>query len=205
MRYVILHFFLLLSFSAMSQKDSERSFEAATIKQLEIYIDEVHKIDIKTYPGSEVLLISHSEGEYYNDIHLKMERLEEKFILSSVFKEDLQEGYDKLSAHKVFSLEVTLKIPEHLVVYLKSNIATVTAHGKYKELKVELQMGACTLLDFTGNAVVNTYRGPIQVETGDANINAFSRNGSVDLPAGIRGNHQLELQSIYGDIRVREN
>lgn len=205
MKYPFLFFYLLLSLPALAQKDTERIFDAGNIDELEIILDEVYKIDVQTHKGSEVVLISHSEGEYYNDIHVEMDRQEEKLIFTSKYSRDLQGGFDKLSAHKVFSLEVTLKVPENLLVYIKSNIATVSCRGQFKDLRIELQTGKCILNNFTGNAVINTYRGSIQVETQDATISAVSRNGTVYLPEGLQGNHRLELQSIYGDIRVLEN
>lgn len=197
--------FLLLPFALIAQKDTYRRFDAGNIQRLEIFLDEVYKINLQTSKEDKILINTHSEGEYFNDINLEVEQLQGKMIISSSFREILQSGYDKLSAHKVFSLEVNLIIPEGLEVYLISNIGTLSATGEFKDLQVELQSGACKLKNFTGNALINTYRGGIWVETNSAEINASSGTGTVEIPEEMRGIYTLQLRSINGDIKVVEN
>ena len=195
----------MLNFSAFGQKDISRSFDAGEIERIEIFADEIFRINIKTSEENEILLESHSEGEYYNDINLDVETFQEKIIFTSQYREILQSGYDKLSAHKVFSFEITLTVPRGLDVYIRSNIAAVIASGDYNRLGVELQSGSCTLTAFTGDATINTYRGDIFVETNDAVITAQSGNGKVEVPADLQGNYKMELRSINGDIKVLKN
>lgn len=198
-------FFLLLPFALFAQKDTSRRFDAGNIQRLEIFLDEVYKINLQTSKEDKILISTHSEGEYFNDINLEVEQFQDKMVITSSFRKILQSGYDKLSAHKVFSIEVNLIIPEGLEVYIISNIGTVNATGRFKDLQVELQSGACKLKNFTGNALVNTYRGGIWVETNSAEINASSGTGTVEIPEGMRGIHTLQLRSINGDIKVVEN
>ncbi len=73
-----------------------------------IYTDEVFKITLITSETDQIMLSSHSEGEYFNDISLETEMLQNKMILTSKFRKILKGRYDKLSAHKVFSMEITL-------------------------------------------------------------------------------------------------
>ncbi|MFO7718929.1 MAG: hypothetical protein R6W85_00645, partial [Gillisia sp.] len=129
----------------------------------------------------------------------------DRMILTTHFREILQSGYDKLSAHKVFSLEITLEIPEGLEVFIKSNIASVSGSGTYKNLEVELKSGNCELTSFQGNALVNTYTGSIDVQTKNAEITAISRNGNLMVPPDITGKNKIHLTTINGNIRVREN
>jgi hypothetical protein len=46
-------------------------------------------------------------------------------ILTSGFRKILQGGYDKLSIHKMFSIEITLEIPVNLQVFVRSNMPSV--------------------------------------------------------------------------------
>ena len=201
--FASLLFFVFLQ--GYSQKNTSQVFNAKHINQLYIYTEEVFKINIHTSNTKQVVLTSHSEGEYFNDIALNMEMQEDKLILTSKFREILQSGYDKLSAHKVFSLEINLEVPEGMEVFIRSNSASVTASGDFSELNVELKSGSCHLNNFQGNAVVNTYNGLIEVATHDAIITANSRNGEVILPEFQTGKHMLKLTSINGDIRVLKN
>lgn len=200
-------FLILFSvvFSAFPQKDVSGTYDAQNIKKLYIFTDEVFRINLKTSKKDNIILTSHSEGEYFNDISLNTELLQDRLILTTQFQGILQSGYDKLSAHKVFSLEITLEIPEGIEVFIKSNIASVFGSGIYKNLEVELKSGFCELRSFQGNAVVNTYSGSIDVQTKNAGIKAISRNGNVIVPLKITGENNIYLTTINGNIRVREN
>jgi hypothetical protein len=203
-----LHFtivILLFSIAVSAQKDTSQQLEANGIKSLHIDTDEVFKINIKTIKGDYILISTHAEGEYFNDIALNTEVLGETINLTTQFREILQSGYDKLSAHKVFSLEITLEIPKDLKVFIKSNIAAVEAEGEYDFLQIQLNSGYCNLVNFEGNALINTYNGAINVKTSGATVIASSRNGKVFLPIDFNGNHTIKATSINGDIRVEEN
>ena len=191
--------------SGYSQKDTSQRFDAEKIEQLYIYVDEVYKINIITSDTHQIILRSNAEGEYFNNISLETELLQDKMIITSKFQEILQSGYDKLSAHKVFSVEITLEIPKNLQVFIKSNIASVTGKGTFKNLEIELKSGFCKLEYFEGNAVINTYNGSIWVAAHNSKITASSRNGKVNLPAPTYGKYQVNLTSINGDISVPEN
>ncbi|MFO7719806.1 MAG: hypothetical protein R6W85_05120 [Gillisia sp.] len=170
--YVSFLIFISVVFCSFSQKDVSGTYDAQNIEKLYIFTDEVFKINLKTSEKDKIILTSHSDGEYFNDISLNMELFQDRMILTTHFREILQSGYDKLSAHKVFSLEITLEIPEGLEVFIKSNIASVSGSGTYKNLEVELKSGNCELTSFQGNALVNTYIGSIDVQTKNAEITA---------------------------------
>lgn len=196
---------LFCSLSGFSQRDISGSYDAGDIKQLYIFADEVFRINIETSDTDQIKIISHSEGEYFDDISLEVEVLQEKMVLTSKFREVLQGGFDKLSAHKVFSLEITLEVPENLDVFIKSNIASVFGSGNYKNIEVDLKNGSCVLSTFKGNAVINTYKGLIELQTNNADITGTSRNGKVEIPKDITGKYRIVLKTINGNILVREN
>lgn len=189
-------------FNGYSQKETLDIYDAGGIEQLYIHIDEVFKINIRTSKTNKITITSRAGGEYYNDISLDVEVMQDQMALTSQYMEVLQNGYDKLSAHKVFSFEISIEIPEGLYVAIDSNIASVRAKGKFKYLQAQLRSGFCRLEDFTGNALVNTYTGGIEVETANTSIIATSRKGSINLPEKFGGKYKVELHSITGDIRV---
>lgn len=191
--------------TGFSQKDTSQSFDAQKLEQLYIYTDEVFKINLLTSDTDQIILTSHTDGEYFNEISLETEMLQNKMILTSKFRKILQGGYDKLSAHKVFSMEITLEIPENIQVFVRSNIASVTGKGTFKNLQIELKSGYCRLEYLEGNAVINTYNGSIWVAAHNSKITANSRNGRVNMPAPAHGKYQVNLTSINGNISVPEN
>ncbi|MCY2686358.1 hypothetical protein OU683_04305 [Salinimicrobium sp. TH3] len=177
---------------------------ADNIKKISLSGDEVFKVSFSTGPGKEVVITTHTEGEYFNDISLDAELRDETLILASRYREILQNGYDKLSAHKVFSMEVELEIPKNMIIEVNSNVASVYLTGIYEQVIVQLKNGSCYLEDFLGDAVINTYDGNILGTARSINAEAKSRNGEVEIPNILHGNHKMVLTSINGDIKISE-
>lgn len=182
-----------------------RIFDAENISSVFLNSDEVYEIKVSAIPGNEIKVKTHSGGEYFNDIGLDAEIKENKLILTSKFRDKLQGGFDKLSAHKVFAIKVFLEVPFHLYIDIVSNLATVYATGNYEKIVVQLKSGSCFLQDFSGNALINTFDGNIEVETKNAIVEAYSRNGKVKIRQKFYGKNKLKLSSIDGDIIVKKN
>lgn len=199
--------FIALWFTTIcfSQKDTREIIDADNIKSISIYTDEVYLINIISTETSQVRIKTHSEGEYYNDIILETLVRGEDLSITTKYPGKLTGGFDKLSAHKVFSMEIELEIPEGLEVSIKSNIAALQTEGNFESVYADLKQGYCKLKEFTGTAVINTYSGNILVETSSGLIKANSRNGEVKTPKFLSGRNPLRLTSIDGDIMVRKN
>lgn len=196
---------VFISGTLFAQRDTREIIDAENIKSIQIDTDEVYHIKITATKTSQISISTHSEGEYFNDIILNTEQQKDVFKISTRYPERLTGGYDKLSAHKVFSLEIELEVPQGLEVIINSNIASVEASGEFRSIYADLKQGYCKLLDFSGDAVINTYSGHILVETSSGLIEAESRNGTVEIPDFLPGRNPLRLKSIDGDIKVRKN
>lgn len=186
------------------QKHTEEIIEAENIEKIIFSSNEVYRIRIRTVTGNVIKISSDAEGEYFNNISLDTEVRSKTLYLSSRYREILQSGYDKLSAHKVFSMEVTLEIPEGITAEINSNLASVYITGTYDSILVQLNSGSCFLKDFSGAAVVNTYDGNIVGNVTSGNFEAASRHGEIDVPKNTFGSHKLVLTSINGNIKVSE-
>ncbi|WP_268135572.1 hypothetical protein [Salinimicrobium sp. TH3] len=204
MKFYLFPFFLLFFCSVNAQKVTREVISADNIKKISLSGDEVFKVSFSTGPGKEVVITTHTEGEYFNDISLDAELRDETLILASRYREILQNGYDKLSAHKVFSMEVELEIPKNMIIEVNSNVASVYLTGIYEQVIVQLKNGSCYLEDFLGDAVINTYDGNILGTARSINAEAKSRNGEVEIPNILHGNHKMVLTSINGDIKISE-
>ncbi|WP_373057346.1 hypothetical protein [Zunongwangia sp. H14] len=205
MKQVLSIFFIFFSLiKIQAQKDVAKIIDASNIDIIEINSDEVYKISLKTAAVSNISITTHSEGEYFNNIFLRSEINGRKLLLSSEYPESYTGGFDKLSAHKVFSLEVTIEIPANRQVFLRSNIASVIAEGDFKDFEANLKQGYCRLLDFKGNATINTFEGDIFVKTTKATVEASTRTGSLELANLSPGTNLLKLTSINGAISVQK-
>ncbi|WP_424492594.1 hypothetical protein [Salinimicrobium sp. GXAS 041] len=205
MKYFFLLLFSCTSFLGSAQKETTSIIDGKEIKTIMISSDEVFRVSITAAPVDEITISTKSDGEYFNNISLEAEVKGNTLLLTSRYREILQSGFDKLSAHKVFAMEVLLEVPQNLNVEITSNLAAVIGKGDYNKLFVQLKSGFCTLENFTGNAVINTYDGNVEVETEDASIEANSRHGKVDIPENSFGAHSIQITTINGDIRVKEN
>lgn len=194
----------LLWFPVMAQKHVEHVIEAGEIKKIVLSSDEIYRIDVKTIPGEQIRVSTDAEGEYFNEINLDLETREHTLYLNSRYREILQSGFDKLSAHKVFSMEVALQIPEGMVVEINSNVASAFLAGSYEHILIQLKKGSCYLKDFKGSAVINTYDGNIWGTAINFAAEANSRHGKMQVPQNTYGIHKMVLTSINGDIKLSE-
>ena len=205
MKRILLLLLVMSGSYVTAQKNTREIISAENISTIHINTDEVYLINIVTTNTSEIRIRTHSEGEYFDDIILESAVKDGRLKIKTRYPERLTGGYDKLSAHKVFSLEIEMEVPDNLEVIISSNIASVQGRGEFKTIYADLKQGYFKMLDFKGSAVVNTFTGNIYMETSSGLIEANSRNGKVDIPEFLPGRNPLRLTSIDGDIMVRKN
>ncbi len=194
--------FLLFGLNAVAQLTQTRKLDVGDVKKLHLNLDEVFAVDIETGDYSKIEIFSEAEGEYAKELQLDIKQIEETLYVNSLFDAILSSGFDKLSSHKVFAIRMVIKIPEHLQLYISSNIAEVHLNGSLAYFEANLKNGNCFITNFQGNAKVNTYRGNINVQTQAAQIDAETRNGNLEVEEAIYKKHSIELKSIEGDIHV---
>jgi hypothetical protein len=204
MKFFLTSVLLIVFISAKAQKETRGIITADHLERVIFSGDEIYKISISTAPGNEVIITTRTEGEYFNKIRLEQELLDKTLFLSSRFNEILQNGFDKLSAHKVFSMEVELQVPENLILEINSNLASVYVSGTYERVFIQLKNGSCYFENYTGDAVINTFEGHILGTARSIDVEANSRHGEVVVPKILHGNHKMVLTSINGDIKVSE-
>ena len=188
-----------------SQKETLETIDAQNITSLQIESNEVFRITISTSKNGVIGIKTQAEGEYLQNLAFITELTGRTLKITSKYPEILTSGFDKLSAHKVFAVEVFLEIPENLNVEINSNTASVFGSGYYKNLQVQLKSGQCHLENFNGNLIVNTFKGDITVETLSAKVEATSRHGSVLNGLKYSGENTIKLKSIDGNISVLES
>lgn len=204
MKKLLLSLLLLLSLSVHAQKETTQVLEAGNINTIILSSDEIYRVAIKTAPVHSITIRSKADGEYFNDISLESEIRQNTLFLKSRFREILQSGFDKLSAHKVFAMELELEIPEEMTLEIKSNVASVFMKGDYEQVLIQLKTGSAFLKDFIGDAIINTYDGNIELDTENAQVEANSRHGKVSVPDSGLGVNRIKLTSINGNIKVQE-
>ncbi|WP_103190926.1 hypothetical protein [Formosa algae] len=192
-----------LSCSLLSaQKRVDKIIDAQNISTL--YIDGANcfNIQIVASTSSQIKIQTKMEGEHSEEMLVVTRTQQDSLYIGTRFQPLFEADNDKLSAHKVMSIELEIQIPENLNLVVISDIASVEVEGVFTSAFIELNQGQCKLLSFLGSATVNTINGAIYVETNYATVHATSRHGAVALQNLIPGENQLHLKSIQGSISV---
>jgi len=194
---------LLSSQLLYSQKKNIQIFENFSADWIEVNADEVFTINIETTNTKSLKLTVTSEGEYTQNIGVKTQQEKNRLLIYTEYPEILTSGYDKLSAHKVFSVRLHIEVPKHKKIIVRSNIASVYAQGTYNFFEAELNAGQCQLKKFKGAALINTLKGDVYIETIQQRVEASSNHGNVSVPENLKIGKEIKVKSIYGDIIIK--
>lgn len=202
MKTTAVSIFLLSFLSLFGQKKGVITISDNAIKTITIKGDAIFKIQINTTINETIKLISTIDGEYASGTIVQTEINNENLLITTDYKSLTEKADDKLSAHKVESIEFTLIIPEYLSVYFKSNIASAIVKGTFKMLTLELSQGNAFVKAFNGNAVINTLNGNVFLKTENAKITANSKTGKILSETILGSKNKIRIQTINGNINI---
>ncbi|WP_434037384.1 hypothetical protein [Formosa sp. 4Alg 33] len=196
----ILFTFFCITLSA--QKRIDKIIDAQNITTLQINGNNCFKIHVTASKTNRITIQTKIAGEHNEEMLVIAKTRNDSLYVSTGFHPLFQADNDKLSAHKVMSIELNIQVPEHVSLNIKSDIAYVHIEGIFNSTFIELNQGQCKLDAFVGSAKINTIEGAISVETNFAKVDAISKHGAVNLQPLISGKNQIDLKSIRGDISV---
>ena len=159
-------------------------------------------ITVSNSPSNTILLKVKIEGEHANQLVMVDSIVNKQLYISSSFQPLFVKDNDKLSAHKVMSVEYQLFVPKNIKLEIKSNIGSVDLVGTYLSVFIELNQGNCNLKQFLGNASINTVNGDINIETDHAKVEAFTKTGQIALTQFKFLKYNLNCHTINGDIKI---
>jgi hypothetical protein len=193
---------LLISFGLRAQKKLQRIILAQDISLIQVNSANCFKIEMHTGQGNEVAIEAEIEGEYSQDLDLKVDVNGSTILIEAGFVPSFENPNDKLSAHKVISIMLKLTIPKNKNVEIYGTNSRVVIDGTYKEVNVALSDGVCQLNKVLGNVSVRTQSGSIGVLTKSAQIEANSKYGKVSLNLIPKGLPIYKLQTVTGNIEL---
>ena len=194
--------FLFFTLHVQAQTITQKTYASEGISTININGNAIFKISIESSESNVITIDSKIEGENNEQVVLVSEIKNETLYISAKYQPLFIDSNDKLSAHKVISIELVLNIPVNKSIYVSSDIASVFVKGKYNNATIELINGNCILKDFVGEATVNTIQGDIEVFSNFAEVKAFTKNGALSIEKVSNGNRLLTLYSINGNISV---
>ncbi|MEM5538946.1 DUF4097 family beta strand repeat-containing protein [Olleya sp. AS48] len=188
--------------SVCAQKSTEKIWNADVINTIVIDGENVFNITVSNSPSNTILLKVKIEGEHANQLVMVDSIVNKQLYISSSFQPLFVKDNDKLSAHKVMSVEYQLLVPKNIKLEIKSNIGSVDLVGTYPSVFIELNQGNCNLKQFLGNASINTVNGDINIETDHAKVEAFTKTGQITLTQFKFLKYNLNCHTINGDIKI---
>jgi hypothetical protein len=184
------------------QKVVKKSILNPNISNIQIDGRNCFEIKIETRDSDEIAVEATIDGEYQKYLILKIIEAGATLLVSCDFEQDFKNPNDKLSAHKVVSIALHIKLPKQKKVNVFGNSCNITTGGKYEKLKVTLDDGACWFNDVNGAIEAITQSGNIIVESRAADILAVSKYGTVKKQSLPQGKNQFVLQTVTGNIQV---
>jgi hypothetical protein len=127
----------------------------------------------------------------------------QKLILGIAYSPFFIAENDKLAAHKVISIEMTVTVPKNMNIEVETAIANFKGIGRFETLRASLLTGNCELADFEGDAGIKTRDGNITVHASKkVTGKAVSQKGTVINNLPVSGKYHILAESLGGDISL---
>lgn len=201
MRIFILLFFITSVLAA--QKVVKKTIVNPAISFIQVDAGSCFNVEIETTDTDEMTIEADIDGEYRKELLLNVKEEGATVWVSAGFQPNFKNPNDKLSAHKVVSIALKIKLPKYKDVNVFGTSTTVLAKGVYEKLKITLNDGACRLSKVSGLIEVITQSGTITVASEAATITSTSKYGSIDGVSIPQGDDQYILSTITGNILLK--
>ncbi len=201
MRTLLLLFFTLNFLNA--QKVVEKSIVHSAISSFQIDASNCFQINLSTSDSAELVVEATIEGEYRKDLVLNLNEEGSTVLVSAGFRSNFENPNDKLSAHKVVSIALEIKLPAFRNVNIFGTNSNIKTKGVYEKLKITSNDGFIRLIEVEGSAEVTTQSGDIIVESKSAKILSKSKYGKVDENQIPVGDNKYLLNTVTGNIRFK--
>ena len=197
-RIYLLFLFVVNLLSA--QKVVKKSIINPDIEVVNLDVSDIYQISVNTVIGNEMFVQASIDGEYSKEILLNVDHSGNTLFVNSGFFTNFIKPNDKLSAHKVMSVALSVSLPEHKRVHIYGTECNVTAKGNYDTITITLSDGRCALVNLQGIAKVTTQSGNISILADSGKINALSKYGSIGKNNIPLGDTFYDLRTVTGDI-----
>lgn len=199
-RFILL--FLLVGFTtSYAQKIIEKSLDASNLEGVLISSKTISHISIVSGKTDKINIRTKIDGETYENLIVSASVENKTLLLDTSYTPFFTSENDKLAANKVFSIEMTVIVPEFFTVTINSKSASVEATGSFNLLSITLGTGSCVVEEFLGNARIKTQKGAITVYANSVvSGTAISAKGSVQNELVSNGTYRIFAESRSGAI-----
>lgn len=195
---------LFCIFSVAGQKVVKKELTNPSIIAILIDANQSFELKLKTADTNEVIAEAIMDGEYYNDVHLKVWEEGKALRISTGFNPSFVEPNDKLGAHKLVAISLVVTLPKYMTVHVIGTHTNVIAQGNYQDLSIVLASGECILNNIKGTVKVQTHSGSIYVNENIKSISAKTVYGAIYGKQVEIMNPTVKLNSVTGNIYLKK-
>ena len=185
-----------------AQKAISKSYPASYDTLIQIDTDKCYLAEISAYEGEAVIVEARMDGEYAEALSVNIIEEGKTLRVGADFNPDFKLPNDKLSAHKVVSISLNVRIPAYRDVQVFGTSCNVMLSGAFNTVDVVLNDGSCTLDQVAHNVKVNTQSGNIRLNSLQGAIKAVSHYGKVLQDEIPQGEKRFDLETVSGDITL---
>ncbi len=180
----------------------KKSLLNTSISLININAENCFQISLETTNTNQIIVSATIDGEYQKDLALQIKEEGPTVFVSAGFNPNFKNPNDKLSAHKVVSISLHIKLPANKNINLYGKSSNINVTGNYKQLDVSLYDGFCKLRNIGGIITVKTQNGNIFLENKNATIKATSKYGEIYNTKIPKGKGIFNLLTITGNIHI---
>ncbi len=187
-----------------AQKVIQKSISAASITSIQVDTNNCFDVTLETIDADLIMVEAIMDGEYEEEQVLRMVKAGRELEIGTSFQPNFEVPNDKLSAHKVISIALKIKLPKHKNLQIFGTNANVKLIGDYNYIKVTLNDGNCVFDRVKTNAEVHTQSGDIHIRDTYAEVIGISKYGSV-LGKGVSlSDYRMNLTTVTGNIYLNK-
>lgn len=187
---------------ARAQKIVKKSLVKQHASLFQIDTKNCFDLHLSTSDSDEMVVEAIMDGEYRNDLIVEIEDYGGSIHVGAGFQPEFKIPNDKLSAHKVVSIALRVRVPDLKNVQVTGTNCNVAIAGLFKTLKVSLDDGRCTLNEVGQNVTVRTQSGDILLYNTRGSVKAKSTYGKIEGKEIPNGENTIRLNSVTGDIHL---
>lgn len=195
---------LFLTWSGTAQKLIKKSVLDDKISHVQINAENCYLVSLTTHNSNYIIVEAQIDGEYSKDLDLIVSENGSTVMVDAGFQANFKHPNDKLSAHKVISISLSIAVPKWKDVLLYGTNTRVVAEGDFKNLNISLADGDCNLINVSEDVMVKTQSGDISASTKEATIIANSKYGKVSVNPVPKGEAQYKLNTVTGNIMLHK-
>ena len=184
------------------QNQHQLLWEATRFDLVSLELPFVNTVVVSTSLDNTITLDYETEGEYKNHLVMRSFQMGKSLQLVEQKGPSFNAFHDKLSAHKVWASTLKLFLPEYFKLQLEAQNARLEINGNFSTLSLKLLEGDVVVKgqDISGN--IETHNADVRLFGNSHKATAQSKYGSIYGPFNQRGQNQLHIISVKGNISL---